>query len=101
NAGAYSVDEDDVFGYLKSLSDDCAGNLAVGETKTCTITNDDVAPQLVVIKHVVNDNGGTKTAADFTLSVSGDSASPASFAGDENGTTVTLAAGPYSVDEGD
>src|SRR5207247_11189853 len=46
-------------------------SIALGETRTCTITNDDDAPHLIVIKHVVNDNGGTKTAADFSLTISG------------------------------
>ena len=35
----------------------------MGQTKTCTVTNDDIAPKLIVIKHVVNDNGGTAVAA--------------------------------------
>jgi len=54
---------------------------------------------LIVIKHVVNDNGGTAIAADFTLNVTGTSPNPASFPGDEYGTTVTLNAGDYSVEE--
>src|SRR5206468_3431044 len=45
--------------------------LAAGHAATCTITNDDIAPKLVVIKHVINDNGGTKTAADFGITVTG------------------------------
>jgi hypothetical protein len=52
-----------------------------------------------VIKHVVNDNGGTATAADFTMTVTGNSPSPATFPGDESGTTVTLNPGTYSVTE--
>ena len=72
----------------------------IGVTKTCTVTNDDIQPKLIVIKHVINDNGGTKTAADFTMSVTGASVSPASFAGAESpGTTVALNAGTYSVAE--
>jgi hypothetical protein len=35
------VDEADALGYTKSLSADCSGTIADGETKTCTITNDD------------------------------------------------------------
>src|SRR5204862_6922112 len=73
--------------------------LAPGGSATCTITNNDQAATLTVIKHVINNNGGTKSAADFTLSVTGTSPSPASFAGSESGTTVTLNAGSYSVDE--
>jgi hypothetical protein len=56
--------------------------------------------RLIVIKHVVNDNAGTSTAADFTVSVSGSSPSPASFPGAESpGTEVTIDAGSYSVAE--
>ncbi len=101
NAGSYSVDEGAVTGYAKTLSADCSGSIANGETKTCTITNDDIQPKLHVIKHVINNNGGTKTAADFSLSVTGTNASPSSFAGAESpGTLVGLDAGSYSVDEG-
>ena len=46
-------------GYAASYSADCTGTIAIGETKTCTVTNDDIAPTLTVIKHVINDNGGT------------------------------------------
>ena len=38
-----------------------------GKEAVCTITNDDVAPTLTVIKKVVNDNGGTATADDFNI----------------------------------
>jgi hypothetical protein len=56
--------------------------------------------KLTVVKHVVNDNGGTKTAADFTMSVTGSSPSPSSFSGAESpGTSVNLNAGSYSVSE--
>ena len=76
-------------------------SLAIGGEATCTITNSDIAPQLIVIKHVINDNGGTLGAADFTLDVTGPAATPDSFPGAESpGTTVTLNAGAYSVGEG-
>ena len=68
-----------------------------GVQKTCTITNDDISAKLIVIKHVVNDEAGTKTAADFTMSVTGSSPSPASFAGAEApGTQVSIRPGSYS-----
>ncbi len=38
------------------------GTIANGQTKTCTVTNDDQAATLTVIKHVINDNGGTARA---------------------------------------
>ena len=37
-----------------------AASPTVGDEKTCTITNDDVAPTLTVNKVVVNDDGGTR-----------------------------------------
>lgn len=73
--GAYTVTETDVAGYSQSSSADCSGTIVAGETKTCTITNDDiVAPASInVAKIVVNDNGRTKIIADFSLFVNGTS----------------------------
>ena len=45
--------------------------LAMGDDVTCTITNNDKAPSLTLVKQVVNDNGGTAVAGDFTLTASG------------------------------
>ena len=43
--GAYSVTEVAVLGYhLASASADCSGTIALGEQKTCVLTNDDNAP---------------------------------------------------------
>jgi len=44
DAGSYNVDEAAHAGYTKSFSADCSGSIANGETKTCTVTNDDIAP---------------------------------------------------------
>ena len=87
-------------GYATSY-DTCADLvIANGGTATCTITNDDIAPRLIVIKHVINDNGGTKTASDFTMSVDDAGTDPASFPGAESpGTEVTVDPGAYSVGE--
>lgn len=100
NAGSFSVAEGANSGYAQSLSGDCSGSISLGDNKSCTITNSDIQPVLKVIKHVVNgDTGRTAVASDFTLAVTGASASPSSFQGDEAGTTVNLNAGHYSVDE--
>jgi len=100
NAGSYSVSESGPGGYAASFSADCTGSIASGETKTCTVTDDDIQPKLIVINHVINNNGGTATAANFTMTVTGSNPSPASFAGTESpGTTLTLNAGSYSVSE--
>jgi uncharacterized repeat protein (TIGR01451 family) len=103
--GTYTVSETQQTGYQAgSWGNDCTAGgsvtLTPGQTKTCTITNSDIAPQLTIIKHVVNDNGGTTVASGFTMNVTGTNVSSTSFAGAESpGTTVTLNAGSYSVDE--
>jgi hypothetical protein len=49
---------------------------------------------------VINDDGGTAVAGDFTLDSGGTNDSPDNFAGQEApGTTVTLDAGSYDVSE--
>ena len=99
DAGSYSVDESvGPSGYAKAKSAGCSGTLAPGGSATCTITNDDIAPRLTVIKHVV----GGGEASSFTMNVDANDPSDASFPGVESpGTTVTVNAGHYSVDEGD
>jgi hypothetical protein len=88
-------------GYVQTgLTGDCSGAIVAGVTKVCTITNDDVPPRLTVIKHVVNDNGGTATANQWTMNVAATNPSAASFPGAEApGTTITLNAGSFSVTE--
>ncbi|MBN1584999.1 DUF3494 domain-containing protein [Candidatus Uhrbacteria bacterium] len=92
DAGSYSVTESVIpTGYLASGSGDCSGTIAAGETKTCTITNDDTAPQLIVNKIVINDDGGNGVIADFPLFVDGGSAEP--------GVAVTTTTGSHTVSE--
>lgn len=40
----YTVTEDAEEGYLASYSSECSGSIGLGEHKTCTVTNDDIAP---------------------------------------------------------
>jgi hypothetical protein len=104
-AGTYLVTELGNSAYQATAwSGDCDafGNIimVVGGVYNCSITNDDIAPQLTVIKHVVNTNTNrTDTADDFTMNVTGTNVSSPSFPGHENGTTVTLNAGDYNVTE--
>ncbi len=86
-------------GYDVTFSGDCFGFINTGDTKVCTITDNDIAPQLTIIKNVVNNNGGTAVPSDFTMNVTGGNVSIPSFAGSSDGVTVTLNAGAYSVDE--
>jgi len=110
--GTYNVTESTASGYTASYSTDCTGTIAAGESKTCTVTNDDDAPiytattgTLIVIKKVINDdNNGDWQPGDFTMNVNyqnGNGTSTNSFAGDSNGTPVELTAGRfYDVTEG-
>lgn len=107
NAGTHTVTETQQTGYtLTGVSGDCTLNsgtisltLSIGGSSTCTLTNTAIQPKLIVIKHVVNDNGGTKSASDFTMTVSGNSATVPNFPGNEAGVTVPLNEGSYSADE--
>jgi uncharacterized repeat protein (TIGR01451 family)/LPXTG-motif cell wall-anchored protein len=74
--------------------------LGLDEDVTCTIINDDIAPQLTVYKFVDNqDTNLTKTPGNFTMNVDGSDVSDSSFAGSDSGVTVTLKAGDFTVTE--
>ena len=66
------------------------------DTNTITITN---PATLHVIKHVINDNGGTAVAADFNVHISGNSIAANAPGAESPGTIYTLAAGAYEVGE--
>jgi uncharacterized repeat protein (TIGR01451 family) len=96
--GSYSVSESSVVGYRKaSASADCEGTIALGQHKTCTIVNDDAGPKLTIVKHVVNDNGGTGAPSAWTLDASG----PTGFsgAGPSVSSGAGFAAGSYDLSE--
>src|SRR5439155_14315656 len=98
--GSFNVTESSVTGYTQTSAVGCSGTINVGDTKTCTIINSDVAPQLTVIKKVVNTHGGPATSASFTMNVGGTNVSTPSFSGaDAPGTTVTLNQGSFNVTE--
>ena len=79
--------------------------LGIGESATCEITNDDQPGTLHIVKQVINDNGGTKTAGNFSFRVNG--GSPTAFDetadNDDNAltglNTVSVDAGSYAVTE--
>ena len=95
DAGAHTVSETSRFGYTAAIGGDCAVDgsitLNLGDVKTCTFTNDDVAPKLTVTKVVVNDNGGTKQVGDFPLFVDGTRVT--------SGVQNSVNAGPHTVSE--
>ena len=96
NAGNYSVTEPAAAGYTTTY-DNC-DNVAIanGGTATCTITNNDQPAKLIVKKIVINDNGGTAVASDFSFKVNGGTATPFEADGQND---LTVNAGNYSVTE--
>jgi hypothetical protein len=94
-AGTYVVSEDVNASYLQSFSGDCdaSGNviLPADGDMTCTITNNDIVPELTVTKVVVNDNGRTKVISDFSLFVDGGAVT--------SGVANTISAGLHTVSE--
>lgn len=71
--------------------------LGSGETATCTITNDDEAPSLTLVKEVTNNDGGTELPSAWTLTATG----PASFSGSGPSVSSGLGfkAGSYDLSE--
>ena len=72
--------------------------LAAGQNATCTITNDDIAPRLTLVKTVTNDNGGTASETDWDLTATGPSTITGST-GDPAITDALVTAGSYTLSE--
>ncbi len=107
DAGHHTVSENQQSGYtLTDVSGDCKKDgdianlmLSLDGNATCTLTNTAIQPKLIVTKVVINDNSGEKEASDFEMTISGNSANPANFPGNEWGQSVGLNEGNYSVNE--
>ena len=99
DADSYTVVEGSAPGYTVSYNNCTNVNVSIGETETCTITNNDVAPQLTLIKFVDNSttNDASKTAADFLLMASGTGVSVSGASGVTSGSNFR--AGTYSLSE--
>ena len=79
--GTYSLSESNVDGYSEgdwscsggtltdSSFDTGSLTLAFGEQVTCTIVNDDIAPQLTLAASITNNDGGALVSADFDPSI--------------------------------
>ncbi|OGZ65612.1 MAG: hypothetical protein A3D34_00145 [Candidatus Staskawiczbacteria bacterium RIFCSPHIGHO2_02_FULL_33_16] len=105
NPGIYTVSETEDVNYQKTITGDCdaGGNITLnpGDVKSCTITNNDIAPieeenteiqgTITVTKVVINNNGGTKTVADFPLFVN---TTPVT-----SGEAASFDAGTYTISE--
>jgi RHS repeat-associated protein len=90
DAGSHTVTETEHPGYTTSYDGCAAVPIPAGGGGACAITNDDDAPSLTLVKHVINDDGGTNEPADWTLTASG----PSGFSG------TTPASSPTSFDAG-
>ena len=96
--GEYSVSETEAPGYTTTYSEGCTGSISAGQTKDCTITNDDMPTQIVVKKVVVNDSGKSAIASAFSFWLSIDDETSYTFAeGGEN--TLSVVPGVYTVTE--
>src|SRR5207245_1561235 len=62
-------------------------------------THNDVGPQITMAKTVIDDNGGTKVAKDFTLAATGSSGSFSGTAGSDP-TSLTGNTGAHTVTAG-
>jgi hypothetical protein len=102
DAGLYDVTEMAATGYTTTY-DNC-DNVFVpnGGSATCIVTNDDQPGTLIVHKQVINDNGDTKVATDFSFQVNDGDVTGFLPDGEDllKGTnSLTLDAGTYTVTE--
>ncbi|WP_185741917.1 hypothetical protein, partial [Pseudoxanthomonas sp. 3HH-4] len=101
NAGVYTLSEVTAAGYTAGAWSCTAGTLSGsqltlvnGQSATCTITNNDQAAQLTLVKTVDNTGGGTASPASWTLTATG----PTSISG-AGGATGQVSAGTYTLSE--
>ena len=73
--------------------------VALGDNLTCTITNNDQAAQLTLLKTVVNDNGGTAVDTDWTLTADGPTDGVSGVEGDPSITNTPVNPGNYTLTE--
>lgn len=103
--GSYTVSETNQAGYQDVFGGDCDSGglvtLSPGDEKTCTVTNDDIAPSLTLDKTVVNDDTMAKTESDWTLSASGPSplSGPGTAGSSDVQSDSAFMAGTYTLSE--
>ena len=71
----------------------------IGQSATCTITNDDIAAHLTLSKAVINDNGGTALPTDWTLNAAGPTTGISGATGTAPVTGVQVLPGTYALSE--
>lgn len=101
NVGTYTISETQQSGYtMTGITGDCASNgsitLHVGDVKSCTINNNDIAPSLTLVKQMNIHYGGTAVATDWMLTATG----PTTISGAGGATSDSaFKAGTYTLSE--
>ncbi|MBN1855344.1 MAG: hypothetical protein JW846_00125, partial [Dehalococcoidia bacterium] len=75
DAGTYTITEEGPGGYTAFFSGGTTTGtitLGPGDEKHVTITNDDDASSITIVKEVINDDGGTLTQLDFQATLDGE-----------------------------
>ncbi|MBO0899434.1 hypothetical protein J1G43_05595 [Cellulomonas sp. zg-ZUI22] len=110
-AGTYALSESTVAGFTAGTwgcVDADGGTVAVdggavtigsGTDVTCTITNTAQPSTLTLVKQVVNDEGGTAAATDWTLTAAGPTTGLTGVTGDAAITAAPVAIGTYTLNE--
>ncbi len=110
DAGSYDLAESEGPEGYRASSWVCTGasdstvdsvELGVGDNARCTITNTAIPPTLTLVKKVVNDNGGTAVATDWTLSADGPTPGISGVTGDDEVTGLPVMVGDYDLSEAD
>jgi uncharacterized repeat protein (TIGR01451 family) len=110
DAGGYAVSQETALGYYTTLSDDCRGTIGSGESKTCTVSNVDLAAiELSLSADAASVPAGGTTGYTATLSNSNDMPVtvsyvsvwlPTGFSYRKGSTTGATTADP-SIDQGE
>ena len=99
--GSYSVSIPSTNGYAYTYGSNCTGSMVAGETRTCTITATAGGTSYVnVTVDVQNRYGGSRSASDFVITVSGQNPSTASIQGSVGSTQISMGPGAYSINVG-
>lgn len=95
--GSYTITETGVQGYVGSFAGpdcDSVGQLTLleGDDKACTVVNDDLPPNITLVKQVINDDGGIAGPSQFGLQIDGGLV--------QNNTSVAVTANaPHTINE--
>lgn len=96
--GSYTVSIPSTNGYAFAYGTNCTGTLSAGETRTCYVTASAGGTSYVNVSvNVQNRNGGTRSASDFVITVSGVNTSVSTIQGSVGSTQVSMGPGAYSI----